>query len=309
MNQKELLQYIGSVEQIGGIRDFTFNDGKAKGVRAIEINTGSLCLTVLPDRCMDIAQASFKGKAFSWISKTGVTAPQYYEKDGTSWLRGFFGGLVTTCGLRNIGRPTEQFGLHGRLANLPAEKISVSARWEEDEYIMQVSGEMRECSVFGENLLLRRCITAKLFSNSFVLEDTVINQGFRTEPVALCYHCNFGYPLVQPDAKIVNVPENIAQISAPIPGKEEECIGVPMDGNVVTVGIENDTFGAYMTYDRTNLPDFMVWKMLGQSEYVVGLEPRTTNLGGDNIRTQNKYVMLEPFASFKNQIQFTLKEK
>jgi mannitol-1-phosphate 5-dehydrogenase len=77
MNKKELLKHIGSVEQIGGVRDFTFNDGKAKGVRAIEVNTGSLRFTVLPDRCMDIAQAEYKGTAISWISKTGITSPQY----------------------------------------------------------------------------------------------------------------------------------------------------------------------------------------------------------------------------------------
>ena len=37
MNQKELLQRVGSVEQIGGVRDFIYNDGRAKGVRAIEL--------------------------------------------------------------------------------------------------------------------------------------------------------------------------------------------------------------------------------------------------------------------------------
>ena len=31
MNKKELLKHVGCVEQIGGIRDFTINDGKAKG--------------------------------------------------------------------------------------------------------------------------------------------------------------------------------------------------------------------------------------------------------------------------------------
>ena len=80
------------------MRDFTFNDGKSKGVRAIEINTGNLCITVLPDRCMDIAQASFKGTPVSWISKTGITSPMYYEKDGRNFMRSFYGGLVSTCG-------------------------------------------------------------------------------------------------------------------------------------------------------------------------------------------------------------------
>ena len=96
MEKKELLKYVGSVEQIGGVRDVTFNDGKAKGVRAIEIDTGKLRFTVLPDRCMDIAQAYYEGTSVAWISKTGVVAPQFYEKDEKCWLRSFTGGLLTT---------------------------------------------------------------------------------------------------------------------------------------------------------------------------------------------------------------------
>ena len=38
--KQELLKLIGSIEQIGGVKDYTFNDGKAKGVRVIEIDTG-----------------------------------------------------------------------------------------------------------------------------------------------------------------------------------------------------------------------------------------------------------------------------
>lgn len=309
MTKQELLQRIGSVEQIGGIRDFTFNDGRSKGVRAIEINTGCLRLTVLPDRCMDIAQAEYKGNALAWISKTGITAPSYYEKDGNNWLRGFYGGLITTCGLRNLGTPVGEQGLHGRIANTPAEKISVKAEWVGDEYIMQVSGVMRECVVFGENLLLKRTITTKLFSNEFTLSDTIINQGFNDEDVAICYHCNFGYPLVNEGAKIINVPAEVADITAPIHNKQEECIPVDYTEDTVTVGIENDNLGAYMTFNRDTLPDFLIWKMMGQSEYVVGLEPRTTSLGGQSIIDQKKFVTLKPFEKYNTAVKFFVKEK
>ena len=309
MKKKELLKYIGCVEQLGGIRDVTFNDGKAKGVRAIEINTGKLRITVLPDRCMDIAQVDYLGQAISWISKTGITAPSYYEKDGKNWLRGFYGGLITTCGLKNIGGPVGEHGLHGRIANTPAGKVSVFADWVEDEYIMRVSGEMRESVVFGSNLVLKRTITAKLFSEEFTVEDCVVNEGFTDEEIALCYHCNFGYPLVREGAKIINVPEQVADISAPIHGKEEECIPVHYDGDLITVGIENEEMGAYIQYKRDTLPDFLVWKMLGESEYVVGLEPRTTSYGGENIAANNSYVILHPFEEYKTQLTFKMKQK
>lgn len=239
MDRKELLKHIGSVEQIGGIRDFKINDGRAKGVRVIEINTGNLRFSVLPDRCMDIAHAYYRGDSVSWISKTGIVAPTYYEKDGTSWLRSFCGGLVTTCGLKNIGRPVGEYGLHGRIANTPAQKVSVYADWRDEEYIMCVSGEMRENIVFGENLVLKRTITAKLFCDDILLEDTITNEGFSEEKIALCYHCNFGYPLICKNARITNVTEDISYISAPVHGKEEECIDVKYRDDIVTVGIKN----------------------------------------------------------------------
>ena len=308
MEKKELLKHIGSIEQIGGIKDYTFNDGKSKGVRAIEINTGKLSFTILPDRCMDIAQAFFCGEAVSWISKTGITHSSFYEKDGKNWLRGFYGGLITTCGLKNIGGAVGDNGLHGRIANIPAEKVSIFADWVGDEYIMQVSGIMRECHALGLNLVLKRTITAKLFDDSFTVEDVVINEGFSDEDIALCYHCNFGYPLVCEDAKIINVPEDVASISAPTHAIAEKCINIPKDDDIVTVGIENKSMGAYITYQTRTLPDFLVWKMFGEGDYVVGLEPRTTALGGQNIIDSNKFVKLKPFEEYETYLKFDFKK-
>lgn len=308
MEKEELLKCIGSIEQIGGIRDYTFNDGKGKGVRAVEINTGNLRFVVLPDRCMDIAQTFYKGRAVSWISKTGITSPQYYDKDGKQFLRGFYGGLITTCGLKNIGRPYGNEGLHGRIGNTPAEKVSVSGEWQGNDYVMTVSGVMRESSVFGENLLLKRTITAKLFDDEFTVEDKIINESFKDAKIALCYHCNFGYPLVREGAKIINVPPKIADIHAPIHSKEEECIEVSHSGDFATAGIENNEMGAYITYKRDTMPEFLVWKMLGESEYVVALEPRTTNMGGENIIKNNAYVTISPFSKYKTYLKFEFKD-
>ena len=307
MDKIELLKYIGSVEQVGGISDFTYNDGKSKGVRGIEIDTGVIRFIILIDRCMDISKAFYKGIPISWISKTGITSPYYYKKDGKEMLRGFFGGLVTTCGLKNIGQPTETQGLHGRISNIPAEKISIFADWIENEYIMKVSGLIRESAVFGENLVLKRTITTKLFSDEFTLEDIVINEGFEEEKMAICYHCNFGYPLVCENAKIVNVPQKHSLISPPGHCKSEECIRVEYKNEEETVGIENGDIGVYITYKRNTLPDFLIWKMTGESEFVVGLEPRTTYLGGENIAKNSKYIFLKPFEEYKTKLKFKFK--
>ena len=309
MNRIELLKHIGSVEQIGGVRDFTFNDGKAKGVRGIEIDTGNLRFIILPDRGMDIAQANFKGNPVCWISKAGITDSRYYEKDGRNFLRGFFGGLVTTCGLKNIGSPYGELGLHGRISNIPAEKISIFADWVGDDYVMEVSGQIRESRAGGENLVLKRSIKTKLFSNEIVLEDVIVNEGFEEQNIALAYHCNFGYPLVSKDSEIVNVPENIKSVSAPVHEIEEECIGIDVQGEMATFGIRNSEMGAYITYKTDTLPEFHVWKMLGESDYVVGLEPRTTNYGGENIEKNNAYVKIKPFEEYKTYLKFEFREE
>lgn len=308
MKKQELLKYVGSIEQIGGIKDYTLNEGKCKGVRVIEINTGNVQFSIIPDRCMDIAQTFYKGRAVSWISKTGITSPEYYDKEGKGFLRGFYGGLVTTCGLKNIGRPYNDKGMHGRISNTPAERISVSAEWQDDDYVMTVSGEMRESVVFGENLLLKRTITAKLFADEFIISDTLINEGFKNEEIALGYHCNYGYPLVREGAKIINARKEFEEISSPTHNKEEECIEVTHFGESVTCGIENDKMGAYITYSRNTLPEFLLWRMPGESEYVIGLEPRTTKYGGENIKKNNGYVTLKPFEEYKTYLKFSFKD-
>ena len=47
--------------------------------------------------------------------------------------------------------------------------------------------------------------------------------------------------------------------------------------------------------------------MLGESDYVVGLEPRTTALGGKSIEEQGKYVILKPFEEYKTYLKIEAK--
>lgn len=308
MEKKELLKHIGSIEQIGGIKDYILNDGKAKGVRAIEINTGKVRFVVLPDRGMDIAQAFYKEHAISWLSKAGVTAPAFYDKDEKEWLRGFYGGLITTCGLKNIGGPYKECGLHDRIAHIPAEKVSVFAEWIDDEYVMKISGEVHQSAALGENVVLKRTIIAKLFDDKFTVKDVVVNNGFEDENIALCYHCNFGYPLVRENSKVLGVPAEHSVVGEPTHGFVEECIDVSHEGDVATAGIENGEIGAYITYERKNLPDFLMWKMYGESDYVIGLEPRTTSLGGGDVEKEGKYVTLKPFEEYETKLVFSFKD-
>ena len=97
-------------------------------------------------------------------------------------------------------------------------------------------------------------------------------------------------------------------MEAPTPFAVEAVYDIKFEGDMKTVGIENGQIGAYITYKRDTLPNFLVWKMLGESEYVVGLEPRTTNMGGQNIIDNNQYVTLKPFEDYTTELRFSFKK-
>ena len=308
MTRKEVLERFGCVEQIGGIKDYTLNGGKADGVRAIEINTGKIRFTVLPGRCMDIVNCDAYGTPVAWLSKSGICATAYYEPEGGGWLRNWSGGLVTTCGLRHVGGAYENHGVHGRVANIPAQKVSVDAFWDGDDYIMMVSGEVRESCTFGENIVLRRTIATKLFDDKFMLTDTIINEGARTENIAMIYHCNFGYPFVCENSKIVGVGEEHQSMEAPTPFADEAVYGLDLDGDMKTVGIETGKLGAYITYKRDTLPEFLLWKKFAASDYVVGLEPRNVSAAGADLHEKDAFVKLEAYSEFKTSLCFSFKQ-
>ena len=95
-DRTHLMQRMGDISQLAGLKRHELADGKARGVEAVDFWTGSgFTFTVLPGRGMDIAWAAYKGVPVGYISKTGITSPAYYESEGFRWLRNFFGGLLT----------------------------------------------------------------------------------------------------------------------------------------------------------------------------------------------------------------------
>ncbi len=298
------LNKVGDLSQVAGLRRYEFKEGKAKGVEAVEIHTGSgLELTVLPGRGMDIAWISYRGIPVSYMSKTGVVSPAYYESNGMNWLHNFFAGGLTTCGLLNVGGPEEvehpvigkrSYGLHGRISNAAAEQVSLFEDYENGEYKMKVSGVVKEGILHGESLTLRREIKTAFGKSEFTIRDTVTNRGAKDQDMMLLYHINLGYPLldegarVECDAKEVigQSEEAISELSEafkmtnPICDIAERCYSVDLnpdkDGNV-SVKLVNDKLGlgVKLSYKKEQLPFLNEWKMLNTKEYVVGLEPCT----------------------------------
>ncbi len=308
-NPTQLRQRIGHMSQVAGIRPMQFDDGRARPSRAALVHTGSgLEFTVALDRGMDIAAAAYQGKAMGWRSTTGDVGPQYYEAEGIRWLRSYFGGLLTTCGLTNVGGPAPDsavsgVGLHGRISNIPAEDVQIYQGWEGNEYLLRVQGTMRESVLFGEKLTLTRAVTAVLGGTCFRIQDTVINEGFQTSPFMILYHCNIGFPALDEGSRIIAPSRQVAphndiaragikewdRIDGPTPGLPEKVFYHDMeparDGTVTAAVVnsrfaEGHGFGVYVRYNAEQLPRFTQWKMLGAQDYVVGLEPCNCGVEG-----------------------------
>ena len=305
-SREELLGQVGRLSQVGGISPFVHADGKAKGTGTLRVRTARVLeFWVVPDKGMDIYEASYRGRSLCWHSPTGMVHPSYFSSRGLEWLKGFTGGLLTTCGLAAAGAPSrdedEDLGLHGSISNTPAENVCWSETWEKEDCILRVSGSVRETSVHGPNLVLQRTVTTSLNSASLVIHDVVENQGVRTTPLMVLYHFNFGYPLLTPKATVYAPSKSVEPIDdfsaasgnewnlfdSPRMGQGERVYFHEMESgtsNRVTVVLVSDrddpSFGVALSYDPTTLPKFNQWKMTGANHFVLGLEPANCNTRG-----------------------------
>ncbi len=320
----EILRRVGDISQVAGVQWHELQDGTERGVRVLEVRTGSgLTFDVVPDRGMDISRAEFSGVPIAWRSSTGVVAPWFYDTSDYGLLRSFHGGLLLTCGLVSMGVPSEdqarRYPMHGRASNVPAHQVRYGADWDGDEYLIWVEGKVRETQLFGENMELTRRITTSLGATELVVHDVVRNIGFAPEPVMMLYHMNFGFPLLDEDTRIrfgktdVVVPrddearkgQSVHDLGAlPSAGFREQVFlhdPEPDHRGYVTVLLSNQRFsggqglGVRLRYEKRMFPYLWQWRMLGEGTYVMGIEPANSKVfGRAAARNEGVLELLQP---------------
>jgi hypothetical protein len=318
--KRDLSRYIGSINQVAGIKPLEASDGFERGGRLFEVWTGSgLSFHVLPDRALDISTCQYKGMSLTWRSPIGDAHPAYYDASGSAWLRSFQGGLLVTCGLDTFGPPNrnenEEFGLHGRISNTPARLVNHSAAWVEDEYRLEISAEVRQARIFGENLVMRRRISTSMGSNRIRIDDVVVNEGFNKQRHMILYHVNVGFPLLSETSRLK------FDVSATIPEDEVSDRGIKdwmlfqppthgyLEQNFVHTPVPNDlgwavaevenpdiNLGLRLSFDTTTLPYLNEWKSMGEGLYVLGIEPMNCPYikDLDQVSAQNLLPTLDP---------------
>jgi hypothetical protein len=330
--RREMMQRAGSMSQFGGLRRMRIAEGPGKGIDTVELATGTgLEYTILLDRGMDISSARYRGRSLCWRSDTGDRHPAFYEPEGAGWLRMFFGGLLITCGLTQVGAPCEdegeKLGVHGRSTSLPADKVAVREDWQGNQYVMTVEGEMREHIVFGADLVCRRKITSRLGESRILIEDTVTNEGAGSCPHMILYHCNFGFPLVDDGTKFIAPSKEVIprdddakagvrqhkRMTGPIRGFREQVFFHEMRKKrsgetcvaLINEGFEDGWgFGVALRYPVKNLPHFSQWRMMGERTYTCGLEPGNCRvLGRVKEREAGRLVTLRPGQSLSYRLE------
>lgn len=328
MDRCELLRKMGSLQQVAYIRPLTYAEGRSTGLRTYEVKNDGLYFKVLADKCLDIGELSYRGVNFNFLSKPGLQGRNHYDTNGQEALRSIMGGMFFTAGLENICAPYKNYPMHGRIRTTPAEHLCSHAAWEGGDYVMRVSGEMREAELFGENLVLRRQIETRLGQKSLTVADEIENQCFCAQPLMILYHINIGYPLLDEGTELLVPTGSVIARDKDSAGHEDRwnVMDAPKDNEPEYVFIHDMIWdrngcgtvcvinsklalGLKITFSGDHLPYFMEWKSIASGDYVLGLEPANASVYGRAFHEkENSLHRLAPFAVEKNKLTFTVLE-
>ena len=330
MDKRDLMKYLGSMQQAAYIRPLTYAEGRCTGLKAWEVKNGPLCYKVLADKCLDVGELSYKGVNFSFLSKPGLQGRNAYDTRGDEAIRSIMGGMFFTAGVESICAPCEiggvEYPMHGRMRSTPGEHLSADAFWAADGYHLRASGEMREAALFGENMVLRRSIDTVYGERTVTVTDTFENEGCRDEPLMLLYHINLGWPFLDEGLRLYIPTRKVTARDAEAEGHEAEYdrMDPPKAGEPEYVFIHDlktdergDTcaiavngalgLGFRIGWNVKHLPYFMEWKSTASGDYVIGLEPANSSVYGRPWHeARNSVHRLAPFATETNVLTFTV---
>jgi len=317
--------------------------GLSDGVDIITVDNGKLSFIVVPTRGMGIWKGEYEGTFLGWESPVkNLVHPRHINleaRGGLGWLDGF-NEMIVRCGLSNFGAPgvdviKDNMGrekeviltLHGKIANMPASTVRVKID-STPPFRLEIEGVVYERSMFGSNLKLTTSITTTLGSNSLTISDTVENLRGVPDEMQLLYHCNYGSPFLEEEARFVAPIEKVApRDSVAAEGVESfERYGPPQSGfveqvyymslladdegktRVMLINRDGDK-AISLLYSVKDLPCFTLWKNTSSLEdgYVTGLEPGTSFPNAKSFeREHGRVVVLKPGEKYHAEITMSV---
>jgi hypothetical protein len=288
-------------------------DGRSAGCRAIDLRVErGIELRLLPDRGLDAGDAWFAGVPLDWRSPVGETAPVAHD-----WLQSFGGGLVVTCGLRNVGVPSEGHGQHG---DFTFQRAVVEAVERSDDALI-VQGRVAEVTALGHHFEVQRTWRTYAGRGLVQLEDVVVNRGRETEPALQLYHVNLGPPLWAEGAELVlnarathprdadAAPYADSWNRAPgiVPDARERVFEhevIPGADGWCSALVRNTGLEVDVRWDAATMPRLWQWVHPAPGLGVLGLEPANCSvLGVAHDRAEGRLPELAPGEERRTRLE------
>jgi hypothetical protein len=288
--------------------------GRREGVDLLVVDNGALRFSIIPTRGMGLWKGWYEGNRLGWDSPVtdGPVHPSLVNLSATGglgWLDGF-DELLARCGLESNGAPFEvktvnsdgserhaTFGLHGKVANIPASYVAVHVGAEPPHEIV-VEGHVEESRLFGPQIRMETRIATVPGSNSLVVRDEFVNLKEQPVDIQILYHWNFGPPFLDEGArflapiKTVTPRDQRAQdaldhhdrYGAPERGFAEQVYFYELHSRsardrqtLAMLRNQAGDKGVVLRFQNDQLPAFTLWKNTGglRDGYVTGLEPGT----------------------------------
>lgn len=301
------------------LRTSRVEDAREEGMRAIDIRVwDGVDLRILPDRGFDIGHAWYRGIPLAWVSTAGESSP-IDDLEGSAWADAFGGGLMVTCGLRNVGMPSEGHGLHGTYSHLAAGEVDLRRRIDADAQFAEARAVIDDIGD-SHHLRVQRSIRTHAARGMVELVDTTTNLGPRAEETPILYHFNFGFPLWSEGAELgLAATETIPRDEASMAGLDGWALPPevhPSEERVLehlvesregwgSARLSNGALGVAVTirWRMAELPRFHQWVNASPGMYVLGLEPANCSTSGRaHDRSLGRLPSLEPGESRETRL-------
>lgn len=302
----ELRRRYASLDAFAGTRLVTLEDGAERGVRVIEMRSGSgLEAEIVVDRTFDIGRLTLDGETVSWHTPNGYRHPALLDPHGDAgqgYLRGL-SGFLSTCGFDHIRQPETgpadglplypgndiAYPLHGHGAHQPATLIGHGLCETAPVPYLWCEGQVIQSMSFRGALRLTRRIEMPLGSSDLRIRDRVDNIGPHPAPSMMLYHFNLGYPLIDAESRLD--PDPAEELWQSVEHDSRGAFGPPSDHYVSEISVHRPLADGRMacrvvnparglelsiSFDTANLPCLQLLRLRGAGYYMAGVEPCTT---------------------------------
>jgi hypothetical protein len=257
---------------------------------AIDVRVyGGIELRLYPNRGLDVGAAWFRGFPLAWISPVGEGGA-----DADTWRDSWGGGLVTTCGLDNVGAPSEGIGLHGTYTFL--EAIDLETTRGDTEVVCRATIHD------PRGLRVDRTIRTAIGEGRVELVDRTLNAAEESLPAPLLYHVNLGWPLWDDGARVETDAADVVPRDddaaphdwRPAPEPQEVRERVWEHIGATAAAVVNERLGVRVGVS-SNLPRMWQWIDPTPGYYALAIEPANCSvLGRSHDRAAGRLPVLAP---------------